>query len=218
MNMFAKALLAGAVAVMAASPANATRTGFADHLGNIQNNFATSYSHLLVHGEWLGGLRATSAAIGNNGSLNITGNFYLYNAQTQLADVGATLKAYVQGVHGDATLQAIGICNNFSATNTQTNMSVVDSLQRCNTLDPFAVANVNLSDVGGDAAISAVAIGNNFSMSTSAPVIETQIVQVNAAATYSGIVANVSNIAGDVTITSAAIGNNTSITSILDGQ
>jgi hypothetical protein len=205
-------MLAGAVAAMAATGAQAAHINVGNYFDNYQTNWGSAhiYSHLNLYGKWLGSLRATSVAIGNNASFDGDGNLVMHNRQLQLWDVGATLNAYVKGVHGDASLTAIGMCNNASVTNGNANSTYIRNLQSCGTLDPFAISNVNLSNVGGDATVSAVAIGNNFSVDAT-PGVNLSSTQTNVALTYSRVNADLSDIAGDVTITSAAIGNNMSV-------
>jgi hypothetical protein len=216
MNTFAKTLLAGAMAVLASSPALAggkhVKVTPIDVVSTAQLNLNAVYSDMLINGDWLGSLRATSAAIGNNASLETHGSGIFYSDQFQAFDVGATLHGFVNGVAGDAALQAVAICNNYALDNKGSSYTFVRNLQRCITIDPFAITDVTLSNVGGDATVSAVAIANNATLATDANEIGIQSYQVNGALTYARVSTDISNVAGDVTVTAAAIGNNLSIT------
>ncbi len=210
-------LLIGAAAAISATSA-ASAQNFNNRLFNeLQWNFNTVYSDLSLYAKWVeGGVKATSAAIGNNFVADVEGSTLWRNEQLQLADVGATLTATVKA-HGDVDLSAVGICNNASLT--QIGGGSVDgfSKQRCNTLDPYALNQATVFG-GADVSIAATAIANNLSVDTVSQDLSIGFAQANAAGTYANVNATVIGATGDVTATAVAIGNNASIKNRLPGM
>ena len=210
MSYFKSIIVAGTAA------ASITGSSFADNeiWNKMQQNFNTVYAHLFSYSEWVGGdLRGTSVAIGNNFSATTEGTTFLASSQRQLADVGAKLHMDIGGVGGDVDLTAVGICNNLSLNHSQGGTATVNNDQRCQTLDPFAIATVNLEYAAGDVAIGATSIANNLSVtSQGAGVTVNNWVQANPAEVYARVDANIGNVGGNVALTAAAIGNNAVIT------
>ena len=211
MSKFKSAVAASMIVLSMTATASANGDAYLNRATNFQWNFVDVYSELRLYGGWIGGdLRATSAAIGNNFSYEAEGSANVLNVQRELAGVGATLKVSADYA-GSADLTAVGICNNATVGNTASGNFGLHSDQRCNTLDPYAIGNVNLGGVGGDVSIQAAAIANNLSVDVQSAQSEIYTEQVNASATYASLTTTVGNVVGDVTASAVSIGNNATI-------
>lgn len=215
MKKYVQMLLAGAMAITVATAAHASGKSDPSFLRSLQLQYSVVYSDMLLHAEWLGSLRATSAAIGNNVAMNTEGSANLVNSQLMIADTWATLTGFVHGVHGDVSLQAVAICNNFTTNNTKARTVSINNDQRCATIDPFAISDVTISDVGGDVTLVTAAIANNAALEVEANRLYVENFQVNAAVSRTNVTADIQNVVGDVSVTSVAIGNNLTIDQLL---
>jgi hypothetical protein len=218
MNKSKMVLIAGVAAIAfsgaaAAGAGGATSTWYNVVKNDNQLNYSTVYSHVDMLATWIkGDLRVTAAAIGNNLSADMEGNTYFYNFQRQLSEVGSTLKLTAEGVHGDVEASSVAICNNASLTSDKADKNYVYNDQRCGTLDPFAIASVDINGAGG-VGLTAAAIGNNLAVDVVGSAEVRNALQVNVAPTYAELNATVRNATGDVTASAVAIGNNINVTS-----
>lgn len=211
-----KMVLIAGVAAMGLSGA-AAAGGYASPWYNIvkndnQLNYNTVYSHVDMLAAWIGGdLRVTAAAIGNNLSADMEGSTYFYNFQRQLSEVGSTLKLTATNVQGDVEVSSVAMCNNASLTTRKADKNYVYNDQRCGTLDPFAIAHVDVNGAAG-VGITAAAIGNNLAVDVIGSAEVRNQLQVNVAPIYAELNASVRNATGDVTASAVAIGNNINVT------
>jgi hypothetical protein len=211
MNKFKSILVAAVATAALTSPALATG-GVKVYLPIDQAQWSAVYADLDLYGAWIDGdVTASSVAIGNNAAIKTATSSAIYIRQLMVADVGATLDSNLKGVGGDVGLTVAGICNNASVSGGGGGNSTVKALQQCNTLDPYAIANVAAEGVGGDFTLTAAAIGNNMSATITGN-LDGAVNQRNVSAVYSNVNAAVSSVGGDVAATAAAIGNNISIT------
>ncbi len=202
-----------ALASSGAAMAGGKSHEYQNHIRNLaQITTAPIYANLHLYAGWVGGdLRGTAAAIGNNASIATEGSTVFENNQRQLGDVGAMLSAHAYGVGGDVELTAIAICNNARVVNTKSGGTAVGSLQACNTLDPWAYADVSLDGVGGDATVTAAAIANNLAIEGETAGVSLYNWQFNPATVYAETNVNFHDVAGDATASAVAIGNNLSV-------
>jgi hypothetical protein len=177
---------------------------------NGQLSIGTTISNVQTHISDINGkVSATSAAIGNSLSVDVSGDTLVGNTQQNYGYVGATLNATVARTK-DVSLTAAAIGNSASIKTTGSDTLELNNLQ-IQAWDPSATVAAAVTDINGPASITAAAIANSLSVETDAALIRVGTTQRNQGPNVANVNATVARVAGDVSVTSAAIANSVSI-------
>jgi hypothetical protein len=211
-----KILTAGSAAVALAAAASATCQPHKPCPGNVVLNGQLSVGHTVstvnaTISNVPKDVSVTSAAIGNNLSVEVVGDTRVDTKQVNGGEIHANTNAAIHNVHGDVAVTTAAIGNSANITVQHAHATEVNNYQWNGRLDPFASAHVNVGGVGGDVAVTTAAIGNTLGVDTPAQALRVTSHQENWGPNISTTNANIHNVGGSVAVTGAAIGNSVSI-------
>lgn len=177
---------------------------------NGQLSIGTTVSNVQTHiTDVTGKVTATSAAIGNSLSVDVSGDTLVGNTQQNYGYVGATLNATVARTK-DVSLTAAAIGNSASIKSTGSDTLELNNLQ-IQAWDPSATLQASVADINGPATLTAAAIANSLAVETDAALIRVGSTQRNQGPNMANVNATVARVSGDVSVTGAAIANSVSI-------